>query len=329
MPQPLKAGLDYLTRCYMREGLAPFLKELEQEALLYKKPFSILVMDVDHFKVFNDKFGHLTGDEVLKYFSSSLRLDLEDEENFAFRFGGDEFVVVFPLKDASATYRLASRLRQNMKKRSCIVKGRQIKVTFSGGIACFPDNARTVEELFEKADEALYYSKNHGRARVTSFGRIRYIKYFQISLLAVGLLGLFFTTGVFQRSIAPYMESLKGYEVRVNFKKRGAPAEADEVAKPLIELPRPVDRTALIPTVAEALGSAPRTPFVSKLAAPVVPPPPKAEVVTVSLLSGRTLHGEIVEETPEEITLQLQLKEGKGEMKISRAQIATIQKETE
>ena len=119
---------DFLTNCYSREALLPFLRKMEEEYTINKTPFSVLIMDVDSFKSFNDSYGHLTGDEVLKYFSSSMRLDLEDEENFAFRFGGDEFIMVFPRKTPLEALRLGTRLKKNMRTRSCLIKGKQIRV---------------------------------------------------------------------------------------------------------------------------------------------------------------------------------------------------------
>src|SRR3989338_1580528 len=118
---------------------------MEEEFLTNKKPFSVLILDVDHFKSFNDKYGHLYGDEVLKYFSSSLRLDLEDEENVPFRFGGDEFIMVFPNKTPNDAYHLAIRLRKNIRTRSCLIKGKQVSVTFSGGVASYPADANKIE----------------------------------------------------------------------------------------------------------------------------------------------------------------------------------------
>jgi len=157
---------DFLTNCYGREGLIPLLQKMVADFPRTKKPFTVLILDVDHFKSFNDKYGHMNGDEVLKYFSSSMRLDLEDEENRPFRFGGDEFIMVFPSKTAGEAYHLAARLRRNIKTRSCLIKGKQIAISFSGGIASFPHDAKDVDELLEKADKALYRAKREGRNRV-------------------------------------------------------------------------------------------------------------------------------------------------------------------
>lgn len=166
------AATDSLTHCYIKDHLVPCLKELEAEHAITKKPFSVLILDVDHFKSFNDKHGHLHGDEVLKYFSSSLHLNLVDYENIPFRFGGDEFVVVFPGKPSRYVHHLAAQLQKSIKSRMFLLKGKQYLTSFSGGVACYPDDAKTVEDLLHKADQALYISKRHGRARATRFSQI-------------------------------------------------------------------------------------------------------------------------------------------------------------
>jgi diguanylate cyclase (GGDEF)-like protein len=318
VPQPIKAGIDFLTRCYMRDGLVPFLKELEQETLLRKKPFSVLVIDVDHFKLFNDKYGHLTGDEVLKYFSSSMRLDLEDEENSIFRFGGDEFVVVFPLKNASEAARLSSRLRKNMRKRACMVKGRQLTVTFSGGIACYPEDAKSIEQLFERADEALYFSKNHGRARVTCYNRITYFNYLKLALIII-FAGLFLALSYINRAkIKSFFEPLMRYRVKVVSQKN------DAVSTPAPE-PSPVE-------AGPAVNNTPSNPIVSvpDTGIPTVPTNPNAidplKISTIYLTTGRAVRGEILEDGEETVRVQISLNEGKGEIKIKRSQIISIER---
>ena len=134
--------------------------------------FSILILDVDHFKSFNDKHGHLHGDEVLKYFSSSLHLSLVEKDNLAFRFGGDEFVVAFPGMTARQAYGQAVNLQKNIKSRMFLLKGNRFAMSFSGGVATYPDNAKNVEELLKKSDEALYCSKSNGRGRTTRYDQI-------------------------------------------------------------------------------------------------------------------------------------------------------------
>ena len=130
MQELINAKRDFLTNCFTKEELKPFLDKVLFESGAYKKPFSILVIDVDKFKSFNDKYGHLCGDEVLKYFSSTLRLSLEGVQNMPFRFGGDEFVIVFPGATAVETYLHAVRIIKNVKSRHFLLKGSRKEVFF-------------------------------------------------------------------------------------------------------------------------------------------------------------------------------------------------------
>ncbi|HTY44774.1 MAG TPA: GGDEF domain-containing protein [Patescibacteria group bacterium] len=184
---------DFLTNCFMKEDLMPFLQSVWAESKAYTKPFSILLIDVDHFKSFNDTYGHLDGDEVLKYFSSSLRLSLGEQAGIPFRFGGDEFVVVLPGKTAAETYALACRLAKNIKSRHFLLKGRQFKMSFSGGVASYPQDGQTAEEILDRADKAVYSSKRSGRGHTTQYSKrwLNTLKVFGpvvlIVLIAAGL----------------------------------------------------------------------------------------------------------------------------------------------
>ena len=192
------ATTDALTNCYIKDRLIPTLKELQADYELTRKPFSILILDVDHFKSFNDKHGHMHGDEVLKYFSSSLHLNLVDEDNIPFRFGGDEFVEVFPGRTARQVYGLAGILQKNIKSRMFLLKGKQYLMSFSGGIATYPDDAKSVEELLQKADKALYCSKRSGRARTIRYNQI-FLDRSRYFLTLFGVAALFVIGGFFYR----------------------------------------------------------------------------------------------------------------------------------
>ncbi len=187
------AKRDFLTGCYTKEDLLPFLKSVWDESRMAKKPFSILVIDVDKFKSFNDKYGHLCGDEVLKYFSSSLRLTLGETENFPFRFGGDEFVVVFPGKNSAEAYPFAVKLAKNIKSRHFLLKGKQFKMSFSGGIASYPKDSANVDDLLERADQAMYFSKRGGHGRSTQYSKIglKRLQFF-LSVALIVLAGIIF-----------------------------------------------------------------------------------------------------------------------------------------
>ncbi|MDD5436257.1 MAG: GGDEF domain-containing protein [Candidatus Omnitrophica bacterium] len=174
------AQKDSLTQCYTKDLLYPLLEKMSAEFAAYKKPFSILVVDIDGFKKFNDKFGHVFGDEALKYFSSSLRLNLESEDCAIIRFGGDEFVAVFPGRPAKEVYRLATHTENHIRNRPFLFKGREFKFSFSGGIASCPSDGCDIDDLLERADKAMYFSKRHGNGRITQYSRMRheFLKWF-------------------------------------------------------------------------------------------------------------------------------------------------------
>ncbi len=304
----METAKDFLTRCYTRESLLPYLKKMEQEYALNKQPFSVLIMDVDHFKSFNDKYGHMYGDEVLKYFSSSMRLDLEDEENAPFRFGGDEFITVFPNKTPSDAYRLATRLRKNIRTRSCLIKGRQISITFSGGIAGYPTDTNTIEDVLDKADKALYYSKNHGRGRITKYSDLGSKEIFQIAALLLIL--SFIGTLLYH-----YRDPLSN-----QFNKATAPI-LKIVFEPKPRPPASSNKDGLISDMTEVR----KNPVVPKNN-PVVPALPAGpEISKVYLESGRTIQGIIRSEDEDGIKVEVGLQEGKGILQIKKSQIVRIE----
>ena len=164
---------DFLTNSYTRDAMEAFLTTLDAENASTGRPYALLILDIDHFKHFNDRQGHLAGDEALKFFAGAVHWDFEGEEYRLFRFGGDEFVVVFPGKTASEAHTLAGRLSSNIKKRLFILKGKRLRMSFSGGVAAYPDHGGNYKEVIEHADKALYVSKKKGRGRTTNYQKIK------------------------------------------------------------------------------------------------------------------------------------------------------------
>jgi len=173
---------DLLTNCYLREYLKPYLEKLKIESSVMNKTFSVMMVDLDRLKPMNDKYGHSCGDDMIKYFSSSLRLYLEVEDatampqNMVFRYGGDEFLIVFPGENSKEVAKMANRiLKEGMKKnRLFLYHARNFEVTYSGGIASFPSDARDIDELIDKADKAMYFSKKHGKARISIYSMLAF-----------------------------------------------------------------------------------------------------------------------------------------------------------
>jgi len=175
---------DYLTGFFTREALNSFLAELITESLSKKKRFSLALIDLERFKKFNDRYGHAFGDEVLKYATSTLRLTFLESACYLFRYGGDEFIAVIPDKDPREAFRLLRQCGHNLARRPFLFANKCYKITASCGIAVFPADGKNAEELIKKADEAMYFSKRHGRNLTTLAGRIRFLK-FRNALLIV------------------------------------------------------------------------------------------------------------------------------------------------
>lgn len=165
MEEIVKLEVDPLTSCFTRASLVAFLEKTKHETDLLNIPFSIMIIDLDYFKNANDKFGHIFGDETLMYFSSSIRLGMEYDyiktmvPKFVFRYGGDEFIMVFPGKNSSEAYVLAERILLNIKRRPFLFRGNRFKMSFSGGISTYPEDSKNIEEIIEMADKAMYRKK--------------------------------------------------------------------------------------------------------------------------------------------------------------------------
>ncbi len=127
--------------------------------------FSILFIDVDHFKQVNDKYGHVVGSEFLVAIGKTVKNAVRGIDP-AFRYGGDEFVVILHNSDTEAARVIAERLRKNIEKRIFHIKDQRLQTTVSIGIATFPHHANERETLLRLADEAMYSAKKSTRNAV-------------------------------------------------------------------------------------------------------------------------------------------------------------------
>jgi diguanylate cyclase (GGDEF)-like protein/PAS domain S-box-containing protein len=162
----VQAIRDPLTGLFNRQYLEETLLRECQLALRRKSPLSVAMLDIDHFKQFNDSFGHEAGDEVLRELGRLLRTAVRSSD-IACRYGGEEFVLV--LLDADLTTAV-SRLDQiclDIKSRQCVYRGRTLpSIAVSVGLSEFPIHGQSPGEILRAADEALYAAKNAGRDRV-------------------------------------------------------------------------------------------------------------------------------------------------------------------
>jgi len=158
------ASRDPLTGIHNRMALESSLQREVDLAQRQGLPLSMLVIDIDHFKTFNDSHGHAFGDDVLVAVSQTIALTVR-RSDLLFRYGGEEFVVLASHTAEQGAMLLAERIRENVAGMQT-VRGRSISITVSVGVARLHDD-EAPEAFFERADQALYRAKRHGRNRST------------------------------------------------------------------------------------------------------------------------------------------------------------------
>ncbi|MBF0531553.1 MAG: GGDEF domain-containing protein [Candidatus Omnitrophica bacterium] len=160
---------DSLTAVHTRRyALERFAEEVSRSKN-HKTEVSFLMADVDHFKTFNDQYGHFTGDQVLREVGQVIKTNIR-EIDIDGRFGGEEFCVILPDTGSDGAKYAAERIRLAMEKTVVRAYDGTYQVTLSIGIATFPQDGKTAEEILEKADWALYRAKQQGRNRVAAVG---------------------------------------------------------------------------------------------------------------------------------------------------------------
>jgi diguanylate cyclase (GGDEF)-like protein len=158
---------DPLTQLFNRRYLGDTLKREIHRVSRSDEPLTVAMLDVDHFKIFNDSHGHDAGDSLLKAIGSELAEQIRGSD-IACRYGGEEFVLVYPGMNADVAATRLETIRQRIERLSVPHRGLDCaRVTISAGIAVYPDHASDAEALVKAADTALYASKDSGRNRVT------------------------------------------------------------------------------------------------------------------------------------------------------------------
>jgi len=159
------ANFDSLTGLYNRQAILGKLHDLIKRAERYKEDFSLSMLDIDHFKRVNDRYGHLTGDEVLERTATLIRRNIRDTD-VAGRYGGEEFIILLPQADLSSAMVVAERIRSiiedaEMKDST----GDVFAVTVSQGLTGW-ERDEDAASLISRADAALYEAKEKGRNQV-------------------------------------------------------------------------------------------------------------------------------------------------------------------
>jgi diguanylate cyclase (GGDEF)-like protein len=157
---------DALTGLYNRRYLEEIMEREVRRAGRSGQSLGVLMIDLDHFKTFNDTYGHDAGDSVLREIAAFLLKHVRAED-FVCRYGGEEFVVILPTADQDGARSRGERFRAKLKEIPVVHQGRSLGlVTFSIGVAAFPEHGMSPRELMAAADAALYEAKRGGRDQV-------------------------------------------------------------------------------------------------------------------------------------------------------------------
>ena len=161
---------DELTGLLNMRAFNVILEKEIAAATRYSTPYTVLMIDVDELKRVNDHYGHTAGSHLVKAVGNSLRSCVRNSDVLA-RFGGDEFVVLLPQTSTEDAHKAAERIRATIDSASFDIDGNRIGVSVSVGMASYPDCVDEAEQVLEKADVALYKSKQSGRNRVSYYDR--------------------------------------------------------------------------------------------------------------------------------------------------------------
>lgn len=154
------SSFDVLTGALTRKYLEITLKNILKKSIKMQTKFSILLYDLDKFKTINDTYGHHIGDKVLKIVAGTIFENLKEGQQLG-RYGGEEFIIILPQTDKKEAFDYAEQFRQKIE--AIHFEEKNLKITISLGIACYPGDGETIPDLILKADQALYNAKNTGR----------------------------------------------------------------------------------------------------------------------------------------------------------------------
>jgi len=156
------ARVDEMTGIANRRAFLEQGEKIIQNSKRYQTPFSLVIMDIDHFKNINDTYGHAAGDLVLVSLVKEISSSIRDTDFFA-RVGGEEFVLLLPHTTAELATEKTKALLKKIEMLEVPYKESVLKITVSMGICEFTQHEDTIYSLLSKADQALYYVKGHGR----------------------------------------------------------------------------------------------------------------------------------------------------------------------
>jgi diguanylate cyclase (GGDEF)-like protein len=160
----MMAITDFLTGLYNHRYFQQIFSQELGRAKRYAKVMSLVILDIDDFKMFNDTYGHSIGDKVLIAIGEIITKSLR-KVDFAFRYGGEEFVMIMPETSLENAILVTERLRERIARdaSASVPEANGAVITISAGVACFPENGTSREDLFSLMDEYLYKAKSMGK----------------------------------------------------------------------------------------------------------------------------------------------------------------------
>ncbi len=161
----LLANTDGLTKLYTHRFFQEVLKAEIEKSSKTQKQFSIILSDIDHFKRFNDTYGHQAGDYVLEQTAACFKSCVRNIDVMA-RYGGEEFIALLPETNVNGAYVMAERIRKAVESKIYQFNDQTLKVTATLGVATYPVDSQNNIDLVKKADLSLYFGKENGRNRV-------------------------------------------------------------------------------------------------------------------------------------------------------------------
>jgi diguanylate cyclase (GGDEF)-like protein len=164
----LLSETDELTGLFNTRGFAIAANRLFAQALRYDRGASVLMIDSDRLKSVNDSAGHEAGNRLLRQLAHAIQAELRFTDVPA-RYGGDEFIVLLPETPPTGALEVAERIRRAVAEAPLELEGKRITHTISIGVACFPEDGRTLDALASRADRALYQAKEQGRNCVVRY----------------------------------------------------------------------------------------------------------------------------------------------------------------
>ena len=164
----LLSETDDLTGIYNMRGFSIAVDRLFAQAARYRRPASMLMIDSDNLKQINDRNGHEAGNRMLKAVAKSIANELRNTDVLG-RYGGDEFIVLLPETPPERAIDVAERIRRAVETTPTEHEGERLMTSVSIGIACYPEDGRSVDAIQARADRAMYLAKNGGRNKVVRF----------------------------------------------------------------------------------------------------------------------------------------------------------------